>query len=344
MKPPIRFAVIGLGHIGKRHVEMISRHSDAVLVSLCDNDSDIQKDIDVYQVPVFNELEKLLAEGPEFDVLAIATPNGSHASIALKALAAGKHVIIEKPMALNSADALNIINQAEKLNKKVFCVMQNRYSPPSQWIKSLMDDYILGDIYLVQINCYWNRDERYYTRKNWRGDLMQDGGTLFTQFSHFIDMMYWLFGDITNIQSKFNDFNHKNLSAFEDSGLIQFDFLSGGMGNINYSTSVWDSNMESSITVIGENGSLKIGGQYMNEIEFCHIKNYTMPVLEKSSQANDYGTYKGSAANHHFVYQNVVDVLKNDMKIDTNAKDGLKVVEIIERIYKGNPYLKNKNV
>ena len=152
MKPPIRFAVIGLGHIGKRHVEMISRHSDAVLVSLCDNDSDIQKDIDVYQVPVFNELEKLLAEGPEFDVLAIATPNGSHASIALKALAAGKHVIIEKPMALNSADALNIINQAEKLNKKVFCVMQNRYSPPSQWIKSLIDDHILGDIYLVQIN------------------------------------------------------------------------------------------------------------------------------------------------------------------------------------------------
>jgi predicted dehydrogenase len=343
MKPPIRFAVIGLGHIGKRHVEMISRHSDAVLVSLCDNDSDIQKDIDVYQVPVFDELEKLLVEGPEFDVLAIATPNGSHASIALKALAAGKHVIIEKPMALNSEDALNIINQAEKFNKKVFCVMQNRYSPPSQWIKSLMDDHILGGIYLVQINCYWNRDERYYTGKNWRGDLMQDGGTLFTQFSHFIDMMYWLFGDITNIQSKFNDFNHKNLSAFEDSGLIQFDFLSGGMGSISYSTSVWDSNMESSITVIGEKGSLKIGGQYMNEIEFCHIENYTMPVLEKSSQANDYGAYKGSAANHHFVYQNVVDVLKNDMKIDTNAKDGLKVVEIIERIYKGNPYLKNKN-
>ena len=333
MKPPIRFAVIGLGHIGKRHVEMISRHSDAVLVSLCDNDSDIQKDIDVYQVPVFDELEKLLVEGPEFDVLAIATPNGSHASIALKALAAGKHVIIEKPMALNSEDALNIINQAEKFNKKVFCVMQNRYSPPSQWIKSLMDDHILGGIYLVQINCYWNRDERYYTGKNWRGDLMQDGGTLFTQFSHFIDMMYWLFGDITNIQSKFNDFNHKNLSAFEDSGLIQFDFLSGGMGSISYSTSVWDSNMESSITVIGEKGSLKIGGQYMNEIEFCHIENYTMPVLEKSSQANDYGAYKGSAANHHFVYQNVVDVLKNDMKIDTNAKDGLKVVEIIERIY-----------
>jgi len=343
MKPPIRFAVIGLGHIGKRHVEMISRHSDAVLVSLCDNDSDIQKDIDVYQVPVFDELEKLLVEGPEFDVLAIATPNGSHASIALKALAAAKHVIIEKPMALNSEDALNIINQAEKFNKKVFCVMQNRYSPPSQWIKSLMDDHILGGIYLVQINCYWNRDERYYTGKNWRGDLMQDGGTLFTQFSHFIDMMYWLFGDITNIQSKFNDFNHKNLSAFEDSGLIQFDFLSGGMGSISYSTSVWDSNMESSITVIGEKGSLKIGGQYMNEIEFCHIENYTMPVLEKSSPANDYGAYKGSAANHHFVYQNVLDVLKNDMKIDTNAKDGLKVVEIIERIYKGNPYLKNKN-
>jgi predicted dehydrogenase len=146
MKPPIKFSVIGLGHIGKRHVEMISRHSDAVLVSLCDNDPGIQNGNYVHQVPVYAELDKLLMDGPEFDVLAIATPNGSHASIALKALAAGKHVIIEKPMALNSEDALNIINQAEKLNKKVFCVMQNRYSPPSVWIKDVIEKKLMGDI------------------------------------------------------------------------------------------------------------------------------------------------------------------------------------------------------
>ncbi len=340
MKVPIKFAVIGLGHIGKRHAEMISRHADSKLVSICDIDK--QNNLEAYNVPVFDNLEQLLLNSPEFDVLSIATPNGSHASIAIKALSAGKHVIIEKPMALNSQDAQNIIDLADRYKKKVFCVMQNRYSPPSKWIKSILDQGVLGDVYSVQINCYWNRDERYYTGKNWRGDLTQDGGTLFTQFSHFIDMMYWLFGDITNIQSRFNDFNHKNLSDFEDSGIIQFDFLNGGMGSINYSTSVWDTNMESSISIIGENGSVKIGGQYMNEIEYCHIKNYEMPVLEKSSPANDYGTYKGSAANHHFVYQNVLDVLINDMEIDTNAKDGFKVVEIIERIYNANPYLKIK--
>jgi predicted dehydrogenase len=212
--------------------------------------------------------------------------------------------------------------------------MQNRYSPPSLWIKDLIDNGKLGKIFMVQLNCYWNRDERYYNGEGWHGRKDLDGGTLFTQFSHFIDIMYWLFGDIGNINAKIASHNHKGLTEFEDSGFVNFDFLNGGMGSLNFSTSVWGTNLESSMTIIAERGSVKIGGQYMNEVEYCHIKDYTMPQLAPTNPGNDYGTYKGSAQNHNFVVENVVKVLQGDGSISTNALEGMKVVDIIERIYK----------
>jgi predicted dehydrogenase len=211
--------------------------------------------------------------------------------------------------------------------------MQNRYSPPSAWLKEVVSSGKLGKIYMVQVNCYWNRDSRYYKPGNWKGSSVTDGGTLFTQFSHFIDIMFWLFGDIKNVQARFFDFNHETLTEFEDSGIVSFDFVKGGAGCLNFSTSVYDTNLESSITIVAEHGSIKVGGQYMNEVEYCHIKDYTMPVLPESSPANDYGHYKGSAANHHFVIENVVDTLKGRTVATTNALEGLKVVEIIEKIY-----------
>jgi UDP-N-acetyl-2-amino-2-deoxyglucuronate dehydrogenase len=145
--------------------------------------------------------------------------------------------------------------------------------------------------------------------------------------------MYWVFGDITDIKANFADFNHEHLTDFEDSGFVTFKFINGGMGSLNYSTSVWDKNLESSMTIIGENGTIKVGGQYMDKVEYCHIKNYTMPELSPTNPPNDYGPYKGSAANHHYIIENVVNVLKGRSAITTNALEGLKVVDIIERIY-----------
>jgi predicted dehydrogenase len=243
------------------------------------------------------------------------------------------HVVCEKPMAITKADCEKIIYKALQVSRTVFGVMQNRYSPPSAWLKDVAEKKLLGDIFLVQLNCFWNRDGRYYNGKSWKGSSDLDGGTLFTQFSHFIDIMYWVFGDITDINGVFADFNHQQNTSFEDSGIVNFRFINGGMGSINYSTSVWDKNLESSITVIGSKGSIKIGGQYMNEVEYCHIDNYTMPTLPASNPANDYGHYKGSAANHHYIIENVIDTLKGRNTMTTNALEGLKVVEIIERIY-----------
>lgn len=333
MSEKIKFAVVGCGHIGKRHVEMVSRNPECELVALIDVKNQSELGIESYHVPFFKSLDDFLNSGIEADVINIASPNGFHFEQAYLAISAGKHVVVEKPMALRKQHAEKLIFQALHKHKQIFAVMQNRYSPPSAWIKEMIESGKLGQIYMVQLNCYWNRDNRYYKPESWHGKIELDGGTLFTQFSHFIDIMYWLFGDITNIQGKFADFNHKDLTDFEDSGFVNFDFVDGGMGSLNYSTSVWNQNLESSMTIIAENGSVKIGGQYMDKVEICNIKDYIMPELPPTNPGNDYGAYKGSAANHHYIIENVVDVLKGRNTITTNALEGLKVVDIIERIY-----------
>ena len=327
----IKFGIIGCGHIGKRHAEMARRNPEIELIAMCDIKSKEAVGLSDLDIPFFNSVDDMLNSNLEFDVISICTPNGLHAEHTLKALDKKKHVVIEKPLALTVADCEKIIFKALQVSRQIFCVMQNRYSPPSVWIKEVVESQILGKVFMVQLNCYWNRDDRYYTGKNWKGSADLDGGTLFTQFSHFIDIMYWLFGDITDMCAKFSDFTHNNTTAFEDSGIVNFNFVNGGLGCINYSTAVWDNNLESSITIIGENGSVKIGGQYMNEVEYCHIKDYQMPELPPVNPANDYGTYKGSAANHHYIIENVVDTLKGRTTITTNALEGLKVVDKIGR-------------
>lgn len=329
----IKFAVIGCGHIGKRHAEMITRNEECELVGLIDIKEKKVLGIDHYNVPLFKSLEEFFNSKTEADVISIASPNGFHAEQAMACLEAKKHIVVEKPVALTKQDAEKIIFKALQVHRQVFAVMQNRYSPPSEWIKNLIESGRLGKIFMVQLNCYWNRDERYYKPESWHGKKDLDGGTLFTQFSHFIDIMYWLFGDIRDIQAKFADHNHSQLTDFEDSGFVSFNFVNGGMGSLNYSTSVWNQNLESSMTIIAENGSVKIGGQYMDKVEVCHVKDYEMPVLAPTNPGNDYGAYKGSAANHHYIIDNVVEVLKGRAAITTNALEGLKVVEIIERIY-----------
>ncbi|HLP11377.1 MAG TPA: Gfo/Idh/MocA family oxidoreductase [Flavobacteriales bacterium] len=332
MSQKIKFGVIGQGHIGKRHAEMVRRNNDCELVAICDIKS--KADLGVTGTePFYTDVAEMLAKHPEIEVVNICTPNGLHASQALLALEASKHVVLEKPMALRLNDCEQLLYKALHKQKQIFCVMQNRFSPPSEWLKKVVSEKIIGDTYMVQLNCYWNRDERYYKPGNWKGNQELDGGTLFTQFSHFIDILYWVFGDITDIQAKFNDFKHSNLTQFEDSGMVNFRFVNGGMGALNYSTAVWDTNLESSLTVVGSKGSIKIGGQYMDKVEYCHIEGYTMPNLPPTNPANDYGAYKGSANNHHYVIQNVIDTLKGKSTITTNALEGLKVVDIIERIY-----------
>lgn len=332
----VKFSIVGFGHIGKRHSAMIRENPGAELLAVVDTDGSKEEELKNSDPVVlfFRDIKDFFEyDKNNSDVICICTPNGLHAPLAIRALEYRYHVVIEKPMALSKAECEQIIFKSLQVSRTVFVVKQNRFSPPSKWLKSLVDEKIIGDIHMVQINCYWNRDDRYYKPGGWKGTLSQDGGTLFTQFSHFIDIMYWIFGDIKNVQGRFRNFNHRDSIEFEDSGFVNFEFINSGLGSINFSISCWNTNMESSITVVGSKGSLKIGGQYMNEVEYCHIKDYELPELEQTNPPNDYGPYKGSASNHHFVIHNVVDTLDGKSSITTNALEGLKVVEIIERIY-----------
>lgn len=318
----LRFVLIGYGYIGKRYIQLLSQHTACELVALVDTDPDQLREASHLNIPVFSSTETYFASGIQSDAAVVATPNGTHATMAIDCLHHGRHVLIEKPMALKKADAEAIIQTAKLLDKKAMVVLQNRFSPVSVWLKQIAATNRLGKLFFVQVNCFWNRDERYYKKGSWHGTKEMDGGSLFTQFSHFVDGIYWLFGDIKNIRSRFANFSHGELIEFEDTGSIHFEFESGGMGCINFSTAVWDKSFESSMTIIAENGSIKISGQYMDKIEHCHIKNYGGTTDEMDGGAKD---------NHTKVIDAFIHAVQHDGP--TNAEEALHSVDMIERMY-----------
>ena len=221
-----------MGHIGKRHAEMITRNPDAGLVAVCDIRTKEECALQGITAPFYASLDEMLQKQAGIDVINICTPNGLHAEMAIKAMEYGAHVVIEKPMATTKLDAEKIIQASLKTDRKVFCVMQNRYSPPSVWLKEILDKRSLGPSIWCRLIVIGTETKDIYANGSWHGTAALDGGTLFTQFSHFIDMVFWLFGDITNIKGTFNDFNHQGLTAFEDTGMVHFEFVDGGMGNL----------------------------------------------------------------------------------------------------------------
>ena len=332
MNHKIHFGIIGFGHIGTRHAKCILDHPKAHLSAICDISNQVKlKCEDIYK-SIFCSYDDLILN-QSIDVVNICTPNYLHANMAIDVLRAGKHVVIEKPMALSSLDAQKIIDTSKSEKRLVFCVMQNRFSPSIIWLKEIILKQKLGQINMVSINCFWNRNENYYLDSNWHGSCQKDGGPLFTQFSHFIDILYWLFGSVKTAHSEFFSFNKKDFIEFEDSGIVQLKFTNNLVGVLNYSTAIWNKNFESSITIIGEKGTVKIGGQYMDKIIYCDIQDYTLPSIEVNTTCNDYGDYKGSASNHDKMIDNVINVLLEKQEIHTNALDGLNVVSIIEQIY-----------
>ncbi|MBX3100875.1 MAG: Gfo/Idh/MocA family oxidoreductase [Bacteroidetes bacterium] len=326
----IRIGVVGTGYIGRRHCQIIAQHPDTRLAGVADVQPAAMQGIDA---PHYDSLDALVQQAP-CEVVCLCTPNYLHTGQALEVLASGRHVVIEKPMGLREADCLRVHEAALQAGRQVFVVMQNRFTPTALWLKELLDTGTLGRILMVQINCFWNRDDRYYIPGGWKGDLRQDGGVLFTQFSHFIDILYWLLGDIAEVQAQMDNLTHRHSTHLADSGQVQFRLKdSGALGSLHFSTSVWDRNLESSITLIGERGSVRVAGQYMNEVDYCHIADYQMPELPPANPPNLYGPYQGSAANHHYIFQNLVDTLRRGTPPTIDALQGAAVVRIIEQMY-----------
>jgi UDP-N-acetyl-2-amino-2-deoxyglucuronate dehydrogenase len=285
-----------------------------------------------YNAIAYYNIADLLTSEKEIDVVSVCTPNGLHAAHSIKALKAGFHVLCEKPMALQVSECEQMIRAADESGKRLFIIKQNRYNPPVVAVKKALDEGRLGKVYSIQLNCFWNRNADYYTN-SWKGTLQLDGGTLYTQFSHFIDLVYWMLGDVQQVHAVMSNYAHKGVIEFEDTGVVNLQFVNGAIGTINYTVNSYGKNMEGSLTIFGEKGSVKIGGQYLNELEYQHIQDYTIADLPKGNTANEYGTYQGSMSNHDKVYDNLLDVLQHNGTMTTSAWEGLKTVSIIEKIY-----------
>ena len=327
----LNFALIGCGRIGSRHAEHIKNLAN--LVAVCDIDlNNLSNFSDAYNCNKYQNIDDMLLSETSLDVISICTPNGLHYEHTIKSLNSGFHVLCEKPLALSSFECGNMIKAAENNNKRLFVIKQNRYNPPVAAVRNAIESGKLGKIYSIQLNCFWNRNVDYY-KDSWKGTAKLDGGTLYTQFSHFIDLLYWLIGDVKDVTSKIKNFHHENIIEFEDTGVVILEFLNGAIGTINYTVNSFSRNMEGSLTIFGEKGTVKIGGQYLNELEYQDILDFEIKDLAPGNKPNNYGNYVGSMSNHKDVYLNVIDVLQNNGTITTNSYEGLKVVEIIEKIY-----------
>jgi UDP-N-acetyl-2-amino-2-deoxyglucuronate dehydrogenase len=336
----IKFAIIGCGRIAQRHAEHINNLAE--LVAVCDLDMGKANALSAkYNAKAYQNLDEMLAQQQDVDVVSICSPNGLHAEHSIKALKAGFHVLCEKPMAISVHDCGAMIKAAEQANKRLFAIKQNRFNPPVVAVKEAIDNGYLGKIYSIQLNCFWNRNNDYY-HNSWKGTKDLDGGTLYTQFSHFIDLVYWMIGDVKRAYALTSNFAHKDIIEFEDSGVIALEFYNGAIGGINYTVNSFQKNMEGSLTIFGERGTVKIGGQYLNELEYQNIEGFEIKDLPEGNKPNNYGNYVGSMSNHDKIYKNVINVLLNGDSIATNSFEGLKTVEIIDKIYQSAKLLNHE--
>jgi UDP-N-acetyl-2-amino-2-deoxyglucuronate dehydrogenase len=327
----LKYAIIGCGAIASRHARQAV--TSGKLLAVCDIVEEkalgLAKE---YQAKAYTRIGDLLQAEKEVDVVAICTPNGLHAEHSILALRAGFHVLCEKPMSLHSSDCGKMIREAEKAGRHLFVVKQNRFNPPVTAVKKLLDEDELGRIYSVQVNCCWNRSAGYYA-DSWHGKRELDGGILFTQFSHFIDLLYWMMGEVKDVTAYVDNFAHKGIVEFEDTVVACLRFENGIIGSLHFTINSYQKNMEGAIIIAAEKGTLKIGGQYLNTLEYFQGATAMPEKLPPGNLFNDYGTYQGSMSNHDKIYGHVADVIEKDYPNQFGGTEGLKTVEIIEKIY-----------
>jgi UDP-N-acetyl-2-amino-2-deoxyglucuronate dehydrogenase len=327
-----KFALIGCGRIAQRHAEQINAHG--TLVAAFDVVPDAAEAFCAkYGGKPYSSLEALLQGDHGAEVISVCSPNSFHAANTLAALRAGYHVLCEKPMAISVADCGEMIQVAERANKRLFIVKQNRFNPPVEFVKGLIDQGKLGRVLSCHLSCFWNRNEQYY-KDSWRGTVSVDGGTLYTLFSHFVDLLYWMIGDIATVEAITGNQAHGDMIEFEDTGGAVFRFYNGAIGTLNYTTNAFGGNMEGSLTLFGEKGTVKIGGQYLNELEYFKVEGVDAPDLLGLASASGYKHYEGSQSRLDCVYTNLNEVLDGKGMIATGGFEGLKTVEIIDRIYR----------
>lgn len=326
----IRFALVGCGRISGNHFDSLAHHREkAELVAVCDTDlSALEAAVAQTRASGFESLAALL-EGSDADVVVLATPSGLHASQAIQAAEAGRHVITEKPMATRWEDGKRMVQACDRAGVRLFVVKQNRQNATLRLLKGALEKGRFGRLYMVNVNVFWTRPQSYYDSARWRGTWEFDGGAFMNQASHYVDLLDWLVGPVESVQA-YTATLARNIEV-EDTGVVSVKWRSGALGSMNVTMLTYPRNLEGSITIIGEKGTVRVGGVAVNEIQ-----HWSFEDAEAGDETVKRANYEPSSvygAGHRAYYDNAIRVLRGAVAPDTDGREGLRTLELLIAIY-----------
>jgi UDP-N-acetyl-2-amino-2-deoxyglucuronate dehydrogenase len=326
----IRFGLVGCGRIAQRHIEAINSHSEnAELVAVCDVNAEAREAMAGQTgAKAFASYADLLATGG-CDAVILATPSGLHPTQAVQAAEAGCHVVTEKPMATRWQDGVRMVEACDRAGVRLFVVKQNRRNSTLQMLKQAMEAGRFGRIYMVNVNVFWTRPQAYYDSSAWRGTWEFDGGAFMNQASHYVDLLDWLVGPVESVQA-YTATLARNIEV-EDSGVISLRWRNGALGSMNVTMLTYPQNLEGSITILGENGTVRVGGVAVNEIQLWQFAD-KRPEDDSIASAS-YETTSVYGFGHPLYYENVVQALRGEARAETDGREGLRSLELLIATY-----------
>lgn len=325
----IRIGIVGCGRIARNHFAAIEKFPDDLcLTSVCDISSQaLEEAIQEHKVPGYSYLESML-NNEELDAVALCSPSGLHPDQAVVVANYGVHVISEKPMATRWADGVRMVKACDERNVRLLVVKQNRRNTTLQLLKRAIEEERFGKISMVHLNVFWTRPQEYYDQGKWRGTWELDGGAFMNQASHYVDLLDWLIGPIADVQAMTS--THRNIEV-EDTGVLNVRWRNGALGSMAVTMCTYPKNLEGSITILGEKGTVRVGGMAVNEIQewnFAETKDYDAEIM-----AANYETTSVYGFGHPLYYKNVIDVLRGEAEPETDGREGLKSLEVLIAAY-----------
>tara|TARA_Y100000588_G_C14082204_1_gene850682 strand:- start:71 stop:1132 length:1062 start_codon:yes stop_codon:yes gene_type:complete len=327
----INIALVGCGRIANNHLKAIKQHQDRLnLTALCDtNPEALAKSVEEYNVDGYDNLDALLQHS-NADIVTLCTPSGLHPRQTVKIAQSGRHVITEKPMATRWHDGVRMVNACDEAGVRLFVVKQNRLNATLQLLKKAVEQGRFGRIYMANINVFWTRPQDYYDQSDWRGTWDMDGGAFMNQASHYIDLIHWLLGPVQSVQAMMGTLERK-IQA-EDSGVLNIRWRNGAMGSVNVTMLTYPKNYEGSITILGEKGTVRIGGLAVNEIQHWEFEDQ-QPEDEQIKKAS-YQTTSVYGFGHPLYYDNVINCLQGKESPLVDGREGLTSLELLIAAYR----------
>jgi len=326
----IRIALVGCGRIAEKHFEAIKQYQeDLDLIAICDiNQENLDPYISKFSITGYLSMTEMLKK-EKLDIVAICTPSGLHPEQTALAAEYGVHVMTEKPMATRWKDGLRMVRICDDAGVRLFVVKQNRNNSTLQLLKRAVIEKRFGKIHMVHINVFWTRPQEYYDSSKWRGTWELDGGAFMNQASHYVDLVDWLIGPVDSIQAM-TATQARDIEV-EDTGVMNIRWRSGTLGSMSVTMLTYPKNYEGSITIIGEKGTVRVGGVAVNEIEHWNFKDKA--EYDTKIQDASYKTTSVYGFGHLLYYKNIIDVLRGKAEPETDGREGLKSLEILIAAY-----------